>query len=57
MAWEDDEWPDLPDDPEARERRRRAAEEGRRMSERAMRWGYAVLGILVVVVIVLALTR
>ncbi len=57
MAWDDDEWPDLPDDPEATERRRQAMAEVRRAREKALRYGYAVLGVLVVVVIILALTR
>lgn len=57
MAWDDDEWPDLPDDPEATERRREAMAEVRAAREKALRWGYAVLGVLVIVVVVLALTR
>lgn len=54
---DDDEWPELPQDPEAVERRRQASKEMRAAREKAFRWGYGVLGIFVIVVIVLALTR
>lgn len=58
MPWDDeDEWPELPDDEEARERRRKAELESRAIRERALRWGYAILGVMLIVVIVLALTR
>ena len=58
MAWDDDdEWPELPEDPASIERRRRASEDIRRAREKAMRFGYGILALLVIVVIVLALTR
>jgi hypothetical protein len=58
MPWDDDDdWEELKDDPESVERRRQAMLEVRRAREKALRYGYGVLGILVIVVIVLALTR
>ncbi len=60
MAWDDDddEWgKSLPDDPESVERRREARAKVDAARRRALRWAYAVLGVLLVVVIVIALTR
>ncbi len=56
MAWDDDEeWPDLPDDPESVERRRKAMREVSEMKRRALRWAYAGLGFLIALVLYLAL--
>ena len=55
MAWDDDEeWPKLSDDPEAVERRRKASLEIRETRQRILRWVYAGLGFLIVLVIYLA---
>jgi hypothetical protein len=55
MAWDDDEeWPELSDDPEAVERRRKASIEIRDAKQRVLRWVYAGLGFLIVLVIFLA---
>ena len=56
MAWDDDEdWPELPDDPESIERRRRAMREVSEFRRRALRWAYAGLGFLIALVVYLAL--
>ena len=56
MAWDDDEdWPELPDDPESIERRRRALREVSEFRQRAMRWAYGGLGFLIALVVYLAL--
>ena len=57
MPWDDDDdW--TPDrDPESLERRRRAIGEIVSSRRRLMRWAYGIIGILLIVVIVLALTR
>jgi hypothetical protein len=58
MGWDDeDEWPEPDRDPESLERRRRAIGEVASARRRLLRWAYAGLGILLIVVIVLALTR
>ena len=55
MAWDDDEeWPELSDDPEAVERRRQASREIASAKQKALRWAYAGLGFLIILVIVLA---
>lgn len=55
MAWDDDEkWPELSDDPDAVERRRQASREIARAKQKALRWAYAGLGFLIVLVIFLA---
>ncbi len=55
MAWDDEEeWPDLAKDPEALERRRQAMRQMSDMRRRALRWAYAGLGLLIVLVIYLA---
>ena len=55
MAWDDDEeWPELSDDPEAVERRRRASREIANAKQKALRWAYAGLGFLIILVIFLA---
>ena len=55
MAWDDEEeWPELSDDPEAVERRRQASREIAHAKQKALRWAYAGLGFLIVLVIVLA---
>ena len=57
MGWDDDDdW--TPDrDPESLERRRRAIAEIAGSRRRLMRWAYGIIGILLIVVIVLALTH
>lgn len=56
VAWDDDEdWPELPDDPESVERRRRAMREVADVKRRALRWAYAGLGFLIALVLYLAL--
>jgi len=60
VAWDDDddEWgKELPDDPESVERRRKTMLGMAALRRRALRWAYAALGILVIVVVVVALTR
>jgi predicted nucleic acid-binding Zn ribbon protein len=59
MGWDDDdEWGrKLPDDPKSVEERRRAWSEIARWRERAFRWAYAILALLIVLVVVIALTR
>lgn len=60
MAWDDDddEWgKELPDDPESVERRRQTRRGLDLLGRRSMRWAYAALGVLVIVVVVVALTR
>jgi hypothetical protein len=55
VAWDDDEeWPKLDDDPEAVERRRKAMSEVAVWRRKALRWAYAVIAILIVVVILVA---
>ncbi len=55
MAWDDEEeWPDLAKDPDALERRRQAMRQMSDMRRRALRWAYAGLGLLIVLVIYLA---
>jgi hypothetical protein len=55
MAWDDDEeWPELSDDPEVVERRRQASREIANAKQKALRWAYAGLGFLIVLVIILA---
>jgi hypothetical protein len=55
MAWDDDEeWPELSDDPESVARRRAASIEIRNAKQRVLRWVYAGLGFLIVLVIFLA---
>ena len=55
MAWDDDEeWPELSDDPEAVERRRQASREIANAKQKALRWAYAGLGFLIALVIILA---
>jgi predicted ATPase len=55
MAWDDDEeWPELSDDPEAVERRRKASLEIASAKEKVLRWVYAGLGFLIVLVLFLA---
>ncbi len=55
MAWDDDEeWPELSDDPDAVERRRQASREIAAAKQKALRWAYAGLGFLIVLVIFLA---
>jgi hypothetical protein len=55
VAWDDDEeWPEPDRDPRAVERRQREIDAWRR---RALRYAYAAVGILLIVVIVVALTR
>ena len=56
MAWDDDEdWPELSDDPESIERRRQAMLEVSELRRRALRWAYAGLGVLIALVVYLAL--
>lgn len=58
MGWDDDDdWPEPDHDPESLERRRKALRDIAPMRDRLMRAAYAGLGILLIVVIVLALTR
>jgi hypothetical protein len=58
MAWDDDDdWPELDRDPEAQERRRRALGEVAIWRRKALRWAYAAIAVLIVVVIVVALSR
>ena len=55
MAWdEDEEWPELSDDPASVERRRQASREIASAKQKALRWAYACLGFLIILVIVLA---
>lgn len=55
MAWDDDEeWPELSDDPEAVERRRQASRQIADAKRKILRWVYAGLGFLLVLVIYLA---
>ena len=55
MGWDDDdEFPELSDDPEAVERRRLASLEIRAARQRILRWAYGILGFLIVLVIYLA---
>jgi len=57
MAYDDDEWPEPERDPEklaiARERMHAMAAQQRRM----LRWTYAILGVILVSVILLAVLR
>ncbi len=57
MAYDDDEWPEPERDPEklaaARDRMHSMAAQRQRM----LRWTYAIIGVLVVVVILLAVLR
>ncbi len=56
VAWDDDDekWPELPDDPASVERRRQASREIANAKQKALRWAYAGLGFLIILVIVLA---
>ena len=56
VAWDDDDekWPELSDDPASVERRRQASREIANAKQKALRWAYAGLGFLIIVVIVLA---
>lgn len=57
MAYDDDEWPEPERDPEklavARDRMHSMAAQRQRM----LRWTYAIIGVLVVIVILLAVFR
>lgn len=57
MAYDDDEWPEPERDPEklavARDRMHSMAAQRQRM----LRWTYAIIGVLVVIVILLAVLR
>ena len=57
MAWDDDDWPEPERDPEALERRRAAMHSNADLRRRALRWAYAGLGILLIVVILIAALR
>ena len=57
MGWDDDDWPEADHDPESLERRRKAIEDMASVRRMFIRAAYAGLGILVIVVVVLALTR
>lgn len=55
MGWDDDEeWPELSDDPESVERRRQASREIANARQKALRWAYAGLGFLIALVLILA---
>lgn len=55
MGWDDDEeWPELSDDPDAVEARRKASAQISAARQKALRWAYAALGFLIVLVIFLA---
>jgi len=54
MGWDDDDdWAELDDSPEAREQRREGMASTREMRQRALRWAYGILAILLILVIVL----
>ncbi|MDH3227728.1 MAG: hypothetical protein OEM67_11665 [Thermoleophilia bacterium] len=54
MGWDDDDdWAELDDSEEAREERRQAYAATREIRQRALRFGYGTLGILLILVIIL----
>jgi hypothetical protein len=60
VGWDDDDdqWGQrLPDDPDSVERRKETMRSVSAVRRRALRWAYAALGILVIAVVVIALTR
>ena len=57
VAYDDDEWPEPERDPEVLENARRQLRDLQEMRRRLLRWTYAGLGILLIIVIVLATTR
>jgi hypothetical protein len=58
VAWDDDEeWPKPGTDPESLERRREAARQIAAYRRRALRWAYAVLAVLIVVLILVVTLR
>jgi hypothetical protein len=58
MGWDDDdEYPELDRTPEGVERRRRALGSVNEVRRRALRWAYACVGALIVVVILVATLR
>ena len=59
MAYDDDDddWPEPEHDPEKLESARRRFAETRELRRRVLRWAYAVLAVLLIVVIVLATLR
>lgn len=54
---DDDDWPPPETDPETIENARTRLREARRSQEKILRWSYAIIGVLVVVIIVLVLLR
>lgn len=58
MAWDDDDdWPPPERDPEILDNARRRIAEMRRQRETILRWAYAGIGVLLIVVILLATLR
>lgn len=58
MAWDDDEeWPKPGSDPESLERRRQTAGQIAAYRRRALRWAYAALFVLIVVLILVITLR
>jgi hypothetical protein len=57
VPYDDDDWPEPERDPEKLENARRRFAETREARKRALRWAYAILGVLLIVVIVLAVLR
>ena len=58
MAWDDDEeWPKPGSDPESLERRRQTASQIAAYRRRALRWAYAALFVLIVVLILVITLR
>jgi hypothetical protein len=58
MAWDDDEeWPKPGTDPASLERRRETARQIAAYRQRALRWAYAALGVLIVVLILVVVLR
>jgi hypothetical protein len=58
VGWDDDEdWPAPGTDPESLERRRRTAGEIAAYRRRALRWAYAALAVLIVVLILVITLR
>jgi len=52
-----DDWPEPERDPEKLESARRRFAETREVRRRVLRWAYAILGVLLILVIVLAILR
>jgi hypothetical protein len=59
MSWDDDDddWPPPERDPEALEHTRRTLRGTFGLRQRALRWAYGIIGLIVIAIVVIAVTR